>query len=38
MIHVEFDQEAMKSGSPFGRLATVPLVEVDEQDPVGATD
>ena len=34
MIHGNFGQEAMKSGSPIGRLATVPLVLVNEQDPV----
>ena len=30
MIHGNFGQEAVKSGSPFGRLASDSLVLVDE--------
>jgi hypothetical protein len=34
MIHGNFGQDAVKSGSPIGRLAAVALVCVDEQDSV----
>jgi hypothetical protein len=34
VIHGNFGQETMKSGSPIGRLATASLVFVNEQDPV----
>jgi hypothetical protein len=34
MIHGHFGQDAVVSGPPLGRLATVALVLVDEQDPV----
>ena len=34
MIHGDFGQQALKSGPALGRLAAVPLVVVDDQDPV----
>jgi hypothetical protein len=34
MIHGNFSQEVMKSGSPIGRLAAFPLVLVNEQDSI----